>query len=410
MDKDNTLELVKQALHGLLPYNDGRARIQLQDFLTALIFCFTGDSKTLSIDAMRRTMMDHLKTNIPRSTFWERLATKSLTKNLQNILSYFMGTVELPFLKGQVLLKALNVSSIRIIDSSSVALWDGLKGTLPGTRTTAGIKWHSCFDLLTGMLTWFDLSSTSDHDRKYFPNVEDLRGVLMIFDLGYFDYGLMNLIEQAGGFFLCRVKSNSKIRVLSPIEGVDIEDIGKLFRSIRFSANIIDFIGINTCQKHGTFERRVVGFYNPQEKMYHWYLTNMLIGASLIYPIYRLRWQCEMIFKACKSSLNIDAIPTNNPNIVMNLMLTSILSYLFSLLIVEAVKEELTESEAEAITPQRVAKALVHVSSEFFGYLISKTSQGYDRLKSKISLYAREIFDPNFRHRPTTLQRALSLC
>jgi hypothetical protein len=410
MDKDSNLKLVKQALHGMLPSNDRRARIQILDFLTALIFSFTGDSKALSLDATRRTMIDHLKKNIPRSTFWERLASKLLTKNLQNILSYFMGTVELPLLKGQALLKALNVSSIRIIDSSSITLWDGLEKKLPGTRTNAGIKWHACFDLLTGMLTWCDLSKTASHDRKHFPNVEDLRGVLMIFDLGYFDYGLMNMIEQAEGFFLCRVKSNSRIMVHWPIEGVGIKDIGKLLQSIRFRGDIVDFIGTTTCQKYGTFERRVIGFYNHQEKVYHWYLTNMLVEAILIYPTYRLRWQCEMIFKACKSSLNIEVVPTNNPNIVMNLMLTSILSYLFSLLIVGAAKEELTGPEAEAITPQRVVKALVHISSEFFNYLIRKASQGYEHLKRKISLFARELFDPNFKHRPTTLQRALALC
>ena len=206
MDNNSHLAAVKQIFKGTLSSTDKRAKIQLLDFVTALVFSFTGDSKSFSLEGLRRKIEGYLEQKIPSSTFWDRISTKSLTKNLQSILGNIMGSLELPTLRGQTLLKALGVNSIQLIDSSSISLWNGLKKILPGTRTTAGVKWHACFDLLTGMLTWFDLSSTSSSDRKHFPNVEDLKGALIIFDLGYFDYALMKMIDDAKGFFYPELK------------------------------------------------------------------------------------------------------------------------------------------------------------------------------------------------------------
>jgi len=95
----------------------------------------------------------------------------------------------------------LGVTAIWLVDSSSVKLWASAKNHVPGTRTAAGIKWHASFDLLTGMLTWFQLTPTKVHDRNCFPALELLKGKLVIFDLGYWDYGLLYAIEKAGGFF-----------------------------------------------------------------------------------------------------------------------------------------------------------------------------------------------------------------
>ncbi len=43
------------------------------------------------------------------------------------------------------------------------------------------------------------------------------------------------------------------------------------------------------------------------------------IKSHLIYPLYRLRWQIELIFKACKNSLNADEITSCNDNIFVRI-------------------------------------------------------------------------------------------
>ena len=53
-------------------------------------------------------------------------------------------------LEGKDLLKKLEVSAIWIIDSSTITLRDDARKRFPGTGSKAGIKWHACFNALSG--------------------------------------------------------------------------------------------------------------------------------------------------------------------------------------------------------------------------------------------------------------------
>ena len=85
-----------------------------------------------------------------RSAFWERLARHRLQTLLQGVVAQLMGTLTTSALIGEQLLARLGVSRIELVDSSSITLWDGAKQAYPGTRTTAGIKWHLALDVLSG--------------------------------------------------------------------------------------------------------------------------------------------------------------------------------------------------------------------------------------------------------------------
>jgi IS4 transposase len=59
---------------------------------------------------------------------------------------------------------------------------------------------------------------------------------------------------------------------------------------------------------------------------YHWYLTNLQVPAQLIYPLYRNRWQIELLFKSLKSSFHLNEIPSNNPVLIENLVLANLIA------------------------------------------------------------------------------------
>ncbi len=198
--------------------------------------------------------------------------------------------------------------------------------------------------------------------------------------------------------------------VLFPILGIGKKRIGTMLKDIRPGSKIIDFTGLLSCKEFGQTEMRVLGFWNPKDKVYHWYITNLSVSADLVYPLYRLRWQIELIFKGCKSSLSLNEIPTGNSNIVMNLLLSSIIAYLVSLTIIDVTKDVLTPKEVEAITAQRIAKVFFHMGLDLIKYFLENSKKSSKRLKDKIILYARDLFDPNFKKRPISLQEALSLC
>lgn len=182
-------------------------------------------------------------------------------------------------------------------------------------------------------MEWFNLTESKKHDRNCFPSFELLKNRLIIFDLGYFDYQLMIDLIKADAFFLCRLKSNSVVFIKEVVLGSLPDCIGKSLLSCdlsKYHGNVIEMI-IEKTINNNVLTCRAIGFWNIDENCYHWYLTNLLVPSKLIYPLYRLRWQIELIFKSCKNSLNANAIHSGNENIIKSLLLGSIAAYLSSL-------------------------------------------------------------------------------
>ena len=185
MSQSNMLEVLKQCFEKIVPSQDARTTINPLEFIVCLVFCYLGDSKTFALEAIRRFMKAALDKDISRSAFWERLAGDRLKNYLRRVVAELMVTLTSPITRGGQLLKQLGVTDIGLHDSSSITLCASAKAHFPGTHTAAGIKWHGSFDLLRGMLTWFQLTPTATHDRNCFPPVELLKGKLILFDLGY---------------------------------------------------------------------------------------------------------------------------------------------------------------------------------------------------------------------------------
>jgi len=318
-----------------------------------------------------------------------------------------MVTLTSSVLRGHPLLKALGVMAIWVVDASSIKLWTRAKDHFPGTRTAAGIKWHTSFDLLTGMLTWFQVTPTKTHERNCFPALELLKGKLVLFDLGYWDYGLLYAIEKVGGFFLSRLKSNAVIYIAEVVQGLSKQVIGQALLSLDFSqkkGNIIEVLTTKVYEGK-VLRYRVIGFWNPVEKGYHWYITNLVAAAYLIYPLYRLRWQIELIFKACKNSLNANQIPSGDENIIRSLLLASIAAQLSTHTLFHLGLEQVEEEQQLAMSFQRIAKIAVVLAGDFIKFLLNSSREHVDNLLHKIKLFANEMFDPNYKKRETSLMR-----
>lgn len=402
--KVSPLEVLKQCFEKVVPSQDARTKISPLAFVVSLVFCHLGDSKTFSLEAIRRHMKAQLNQDISRSAFWERLSRDRLKKYLKAVVAELMSRMSTSALIGTELLRSLGVGGIWLVDSSSISLWDGAKAAFPGTRTEAGIKWHASFNLLTGVMNWFKLTPTSRHDRKCFPAIESLNGVLVIFDLGYFDYGLLFSIQQVGGFYLCRLKSNASLCIKEVVQGLPKKHIGKSLLSIKFKRKRTDIIEIKAEKRHdgNLLNCRVIGFWNPVERSYHWYMTNLKVDAFIIYPLYRIRWQIELIFKGCKNSLNANQITSNNKNIIESLLLSSLVAQLASNTIFNIGSECLGQDQKLATSFQRILKVSVDLSSEFIKFLLNASKEHFYNLLEKIKLFSNEIFDPNYKHRETS--------
>ena len=113
------------------------------------------------------------------------------------------------------------------------------------------------------------------------------------------------------------------IEISEVVQGLSKQWIGHALLSLDFSdkaGKIIEVFTTKIYRGH-TLRYRVIGFWNPMAKDYHWYITNLIVPAYLIYPLSRLRWPIELIFKACKNSLNANQITSGDENIIESLLL-----------------------------------------------------------------------------------------
>ena len=396
---------------------DPRATIGTRDLVTTLVFCLFRDRGGFrSLDCLRRLVQATCGVSISRGTFWERLATHKLHKLLDGLLASMVQELACKLAVTAQLFKVLHVKSILLLDSTSSSLPEAAKETFPAPRNNvapAAIKLHFCFDLLRGAIHWFLLTPATTHDRKGFPPIESLRDCLIIFDLGYWDYLLLAAIIDVKGFFLTRVKSTAVIEVLKVIKGLPKKDFEgwDLFdrRFPKKKKAIVEVLGQFSHNYKPLFSARVIGFWNPASAQYHWYVTNLLVAAELIYPLYRLRWQIELLFKALKSCFRLADLPSANSNIIFTLVYSALIANIIAIPITSLLTQELKLKKQITPSLQRAAIILVHCSQHFIDFLRSNSKAAIKKLLDKLTLLKKEFFDPNWKKRPSSLAQVIQL-
>jgi hypothetical protein len=248
MEISEVINKIKDIFRSKFAEKDGRRKIQQPDFIAALICAIPSqDGRTKSLSGLRKAIGGFTKYLLSRGAFWERMASKRLKKDLLTLLSSLMSELRGGLDIGTEILQSLGVRNRVMLDSSSFTLPDGASEEFPGPRSNvipAAMKLHMLFDLFRGTSRWFEITPATTHDRKGFPPLELLKGALIIFDLGYWDFQLLKDMIMMGVIFLCRVKSNAKIKIVNVISGASKSCIGFDLHSGRLEA----FRGNGTCQ------------------------------------------------------------------------------------------------------------------------------------------------------------------
>jgi Transposase DDE domain len=412
----DTLNRIKARFHAI-PNQDARARVGCRDFVAGLVLCFCRDrGKRRSLECIRRYLMNLLDLSISRGAFWERLAARRLRNELARLASSLVQGMAQQLALSSDILRALGIQGILLLDSSSSGLPKEAKNRFPAPRNNvapSAIKLHLCFDLLKATVHWFAFTPATTHDRKGFPPIETFAGKLIIFDLGYWDYALLAEIARAGAFFLSRVKINAVIRVVKVVSGLSATKLeGRLLfeRPLpRVKQRIVEVLGEFSRQGQPVLTARVIGFWNPRSQQYHWYVTNLTAMARLIYPLYRLRWQLELVFKAFKSSLRLADLPSANSNIIYVLVYAALIAAMITYPLALAVALESKHEKQMTPSFQRAANVIVHLAKELATFLISASARAVEALTRKLKLLHRELYDPNYNRRRTSLARFLEL-
>jgi hypothetical protein len=113
-----------------------------------------------------------------------------------------------------------SLKDILLYDSSIIRLSSKLAGIHPAVRSNgeaAGLKIHAVYSAISHSLKSVLITGERIHDSKIMKIGLEIKNKLLIFDLGYYSILLFAKIQNCGGFFVSRLKTNATPKIESII-------------------------------------------------------------------------------------------------------------------------------------------------------------------------------------------------
>jgi len=196
----------------------------------------------------------------------------------------------------------------------SVFPWAKFRATKGAIKLHVGLN-HS------GYLPEFvTVSDGKTHDITAARTMNLPQSSIVVVDKGYNDYAWYKQLTDKDIFFVTRLKSNAKYRVI---------ERRKVIRSKgTTSDHLIEFTGAITAKKCPVQLRRI-GYRDETTGKHYTFLTNNLsLAAKTIADLYKSRWQVELFFKWIKQNLKIKSFIGMSKNAVLTQIWIAMCAYL----------------------------------------------------------------------------------
>lgn len=301
------------------------------------------------------------------------------------------------------------------IDSSVLALHRFLRRHYPSTnKTGAAAKLHVAINIVDATVKSLKLTSQRVGDGTPWKRLGPwVKGRLLLIDLGYYDFNLFTRIEDNGGFFVSRVKTNANPRIvenLRPCRGNSIDVVGHKLQDVlgKLQRDVIDVIVEVPVKmrkyrgKQRTQQRRLrlVGLRRPDGN-YFLYFTNIPvedIPADDLAAIYALRWQIELFFASLKGQGRLAQLPSSKKPVVEALIWSSVLADLCSRRLYRWLRALIPANRH--LPPRRFAKVFERAMDDLLDIILEPDLRRAQRLLRRLRRHAP---DPN-RRRSRSLQ------
>lgn len=289
---------------------------------------------------------------------------------------------------------AIRFKDILIQDSSIIRLSQKLVDEHPAARSrnnAAGLKIHAVYSARAHSPKTIQITGERIHDSQMVRISRDIKNVLIINDLGYYSTKIFSRIKNYGGFFVSRLKTNAKPKLVSVISGTVPK---QLIRSINDddSPYLSDFLGM--VSKKGIYDLvcsfeiqkerqkenipqieenfRVVCYWNDKTLTWHTYVTNLSAGLFTpdeIYQLYKYRWIIELLFKELKGDYDLGKLLLGNSSLayihIYSMLIRLIVSRNLYIWIISTIEP----NEREKYGPLLWSKVFAEKSHEFLSIL-----------------------------------------
>jgi hypothetical protein len=227
-----------------------------------------------------------------------------------------------------------------IVDSTNgqlhPALAEYFKGS-GGSASKAGFRIQFVFDFLHGICEKLEIGDSKLTDAGFLSsllNGKIVEKALYMFDLGYFKISHFVEIAKAGAYFISRFKIGTTLRSadgksfqleehLKTVKG-NITEVSVVMTNQAGEEITVRFIGIRVPQKIADERRRKEkakakkkgqNISDAKLRLLDWefFITNApadILKAEEVGVVYKIRWQCELIFKTWKSLLKLQCLNT----------------------------------------------------------------------------------------------------
>jgi putative transposase len=196
----------------------------------------------------------------------------------------------------------------------SVFPWANFRTTKSAVKLHVGLN-HS------GYLPEFvTITEGKTSDIEIGRTLQFPQGSIVAIDRGYCDYGWYNQLTEKKIFFVTRLKSNTKFKVVSRVPVLKYKGLS--------SDQIIKFTGLKSARECPIQLRRI-GYRDKETGKHYVFLTNNFkLSAKTIADIYKARWQVELFFKWVKQNLKIKTFVGTSKNAVMTQIWIAVCVYL----------------------------------------------------------------------------------
>lgn len=188
-------------------------------------------------------------------------------------------------------------------------------------RTTKGaIKLHVGLNHAGYLPEFVTVTEGKKHDVTVGRTLNFPKGSIVAIDKGYNDYAWYKQLTDKEIFFVTRLKSNARYRVVS--RRLVLKNKGLI------CDQSIEFTGTQTAKKCPMQLRRIAYRDADTGKRYVFLTNNFKLAAKTIADIYKARWQVELFFKWIKQNLKIKSFVGTSKNAVMTQIWIALCVYL----------------------------------------------------------------------------------
>ena len=186
--------------------------------------------------------------------------------------------------------------------------------------TKGAIKLHVGLNHEGYLPDFITVTDGKAHDITAARTMDWPQGSIVVVDKGYNDYAWYKQLSDKEIFFVTRLKTNAKYRV------VERRDVIKSKRVT--SDHLIELTGTLTAKKCPVQLRRI-GYRDEATGKHYVFLTNNVsLCTKTIANLYKSRWQVELFFKWIKQNLKIKSFVGTSKNAVLTQIWIAMCVYL----------------------------------------------------------------------------------